>query len=78
MATVETDVTTRVLAEVDKLTDDLVEGVAKAVQIESVNPKYPGQIYDEVVGGEGEVSKLVATYYDELGAEVDLFAVEPG
>jgi len=78
MATVGTDVQTRVLAEVESRKDDLLGALSKAVQIESVNPKYPGQVYDEVVGGEGEVSKFVATFYEELGCEIDLFAVEPG
>ena len=48
------------------------------MRIPSVNPKYPGQVYDDVVGGEGEVSKLVAEVYAALGAEVDLWAIEPG
>ena len=51
---------------------------SKAVRIPSVNPKYPGQVYDEVVGGEGEVSKFVGEVYAALGAEVDLLAIEPG
>jgi acetylornithine deacetylase len=68
----------RVLARVDELQDELVDALSKAVQIESVNPKYPGQVYDDVVGGEGEVSKFFAEIYRGLGAEVDLFAIEPG
>jgi acetylornithine deacetylase len=68
----------RVLAQVDELQDELVQAVSEAVKIESVNPKYPGQTYDDVVGGEGEVSKFVARVYEETGCEVDLFAVEPG
>lgn len=72
------DVTRAVLEQVDALRDELLEAVSAAVKIPSVNPKYPGQNYDEVVGGEGEVSRFVARYYERLGAEVDLFAVEPG
>jgi acetylornithine deacetylase len=68
----------RVLARVDALGRELVETLSQAVRIESVNPKYPGQVYDEVVGGEGEVSKLLADVYGGIGCEVDLFAVEPG
>jgi len=68
----------RVFAAVDELKDELVQRVSAAVQIESVNPKYPGQVYEDVVGGEGEVSKFVAEVYREIGCEVDLFAVEPG
>lgn len=69
---------TRVLEQVDELQEELVQAVSEAVQIESVNPKYPGQVYDDAVGGEGEVSRFVARFYEELGCEVDLFAVEPG
>ena len=68
----------RVTQRIDALRDELVDAISRAVKIASVNPKYPGQVYDEVVGGEGEVSKLVAEVYRGLGAEVDLWAIEPG
>ena len=67
-----------VLARVDALERELVEALSAAVRIESVNPKYPGQVYDDVVGGEGEVGAFVAEIYRSIGCEVDLFAVEPG
>ena len=57
------DAATRVTARIDALRDELVDTIARAVRIPSVNPKYPGQVYDEVVGGEGEVSKLVGEVY---------------
>ena len=47
-----------VLARVDSLERELVEALSAAVRIESVNPKYPGQVYDDVVGGEGEVGEV--------------------
>jgi acetylornithine deacetylase/succinyl-diaminopimelate desuccinylase-like protein len=78
MAATEEELRERVLAAVDAVRDELVLAVSRAIQIESVNPKYPGQVYDEVVGREGDVSKLVASIYRSIGAEVDLFAVEPG
>jgi acetylornithine deacetylase/succinyl-diaminopimelate desuccinylase family protein len=68
----------RVLSRVDDLRDELVDTISRAVRIPSVNPKYPGQVYDDVVGGEGEVAKLMAEVYASAGAEIDLFAVEPG
>ena len=68
----------RVTQRIDALRDELVDAISRAVKIASVNPKYPGQVYDDVVGGEGEVSKLVAEVYRGLGAEVDLWAIEPG
>ncbi len=67
-----------VLARVDDLRDELLDAIVKAVRIESVNPKYPGQVYDDVVGGEGQVSRFMGEMYRSAGAEVDLFAVEPG
>lgn len=68
----------KVLEQVDFQRDELLRTVSKAVQIESINPKYPGQVYEDVVGGEGKVSRFVSRVYEELGCEVDLFAVEPG
>jgi acetylornithine deacetylase/succinyl-diaminopimelate desuccinylase family protein len=75
---VEPELIEPVLRRVDELRDELVESISRAVRIPSVNPKYPGQVYEEVVGGEGRVSNLMAETYGEAGLEVDLFAVEPG
>ncbi len=62
----------------DEGRDELVQAISKAVQTPSVNPRYPGQVYEDVVGGEGEVSRFVAGVYRGLGAEVDVFGLEPG
>ena len=75
---IERTVVDRVITEVERLKDDLVETVSATVKIPSVNPKYPGQVYEDVVGGEGEVSKFMAKIYEGLGCKVDLFAIEPG
>lgn len=72
------ELVTRVTAAIDGLAAEMIDALSEVVRIPSVNPKYPGQVYDEVVGGEGEVSKVFARHYEALGAEVDLFAVEPG
>jgi len=77
MGAVNTEVA-GVLERIDALRDELVDTIVRAVRIPSVNPKYPGQVYDDVVGGEGEVSRLMAEVYRALGADVDLFAIEPG
>lgn len=68
----------QVSATIDRLATEMIDALAEVVRIPSVNPKYPGQVYDEVVGGEGEVSKAFARHYEALGAEVDVFAIEPG
>jgi acetylornithine deacetylase len=68
----------RVMAAVDSSRDELVSTISAAVRIPSINPRYPGQVYEEVVGGEGRVSRLLADVYSDAGAAVDLFALEPG
>jgi acetylornithine deacetylase/succinyl-diaminopimelate desuccinylase-like protein len=68
----------RVLATVDGDRDEITAAISDAVRIQSVNPRYPGQVYDDVVGGEGEMSRFVAEIYRRAGAEVDLFSLEPG
>ncbi len=68
----------RVLSEIEAGRDELLTAISEAVRIDSVNPRYPGQVYDDVVGGEGRVSRFVAEIYARLGAEVDVFALEPG
>lgn len=68
----------RVLEEVEAGRGELIQAISDAVAIPSVNPRYPGQVYEDVVGGEGRVSQLVAEVYRDLGAEVDVFGLEPG
>ena len=71
-------VSERVLAAVDDQRDELVRALSRAIQIESVNPKYPGQVYAEVVGREGDMSRFMAELYEGAGCTVDLFAIERG
>jgi acetylornithine deacetylase/succinyl-diaminopimelate desuccinylase family protein len=78
MTALASELTEKVLTAVDDQRDELVDAISKAVQIPSVNPRYPGQVYEEIVGGEGEVSRFMAGIYRELGAEVDVFGLEPG
>lgn len=70
------DVKKAVLDAVDELTERLVNSVAESIKIPSVNPKYPGQDYDKVVGAESDVSALVADIYREAGAETEMVAAE--
>ena len=66
------------LAVIDELRPRIIATLAEAVQIPSINPEYPGQAYDEHVGQESAVARLVASVYEEAGATVDVFAVEEG
>jgi len=67
-----------VAAKIDALAGEMIAALSAVVRIPSVNPRYPGQVYDDVVGHEGAVSKVFGRHYADLGAEVDLFAIEPG
>ncbi len=68
----------RVLAEIDRLVPELLDATQRAVRIASIEPKYPGQSYDDLVGRESEVARLVSAVHAEAGAEVDVFAIESG
>src|SRR5438067_1280885 len=48
----------KVLQAIDGMRDEIVETLCGAVRIPSVNPKYPGQDYDEGVGGEEVMDHL--------------------
>ncbi len=68
----------RVGARIDDLRDELLATLSTAIGIRSVNPTYADQDYDDLVGGETEVSQLLASVYREAGAEVELFGEAPG
>ncbi|MET8778778.1 M20/M25/M40 family metallo-hydrolase [Nocardia sp. NPDC004654] len=72
------EATSRVLDRIDGLRDELVAALADAIAIRSVNPTYPDQDYDDLVGGESEVAGLLAGLYREAGAETELFGEAPG
>lgn len=76
--TTEHDVTRQVLEQVDLLAERMVSSLADAIAIPSVNPRYPGQEYEKIVGAEGDVSALLGNLYAEAGAEVTKVTVERG
>jgi acetylornithine deacetylase/succinyl-diaminopimelate desuccinylase family protein len=67
-----------VIKEVDRLAPTMIDVLCEVVRVESTNPKYPGQSYEALVGREGAVAALLGALFEEAGADVDLFAVEPG
>src|SRR5918911_5479175 len=72
------EVMERVFAEIEAQRDGLLLAISRAVQTPSVNPRYPGQTYEELVGGEGQVSLQIAEIYREMDADVDVFGLEAG
>ncbi|HLK46027.1 MAG TPA: M20/M25/M40 family metallo-hydrolase, partial [Acidimicrobiales bacterium] len=66
------------IAAVDVLRDEIVASVGELIQIPSVNPRYPGEPYDELVGEEGRASRLLERLYARAGCTTDVFGLEPG
>lgn len=66
----------RVLQQIDQMRDEIVETISTLVRIPSVNPKYPGQDYEAVVGGETRANEELAKHYAELGVELDMYEAE--
>lgn len=63
---------------VDGLADELIDAVQRAVRIPSINPRYPGIDFEDAVGGEAAVSRMVGEVYRAAGCDLDIFAEEPG
>ncbi|NMO03564.1 ArgE/DapE family deacylase [Gordonia sp. TBRC 11910] len=65
-----------IIGAVDALQTDMIQTLSELISVPSVNPKYPGQTYDAVVGHEGRVSDILGEIYVDAGAELDRWAVE--
>jgi acetylornithine deacetylase len=63
---------------VDRLATRLVNTLSEVVQIPSINPRYPGQRYEDHIGRDSEVSTLLGDLYRSAGADVELVAKEKG
>jgi acetylornithine deacetylase len=71
-------VTNDVTAAVDRLAGDLVGALSQAIRIPSVTPTYPGVSYEEHLGSEGQVSRMVGELLTDAGAEVEIFGEVAG
>lgn len=67
-----------VIRQIDSQLDEMVEALRTIVRIQSINPKYPGQSYDGLVGREALANGVVAELYEEAGADVESVVVEKG
>ena len=68
----------KILKEVEELKGELIDLVSKTVQIPSINPTYPGEKYEEVVGGETKVNEFLKPVLESIGLSTDLWEVEKG
>ena len=68
----------RIKLAVGRLHDEIVETLSRLVQIPSISPNYPGQVFAEVVGGESRCAALLADVYRRAGADVEVFGSVTG
>ena len=66
----------RAFEAIDQMKDEIVETISQVVQVPSVNPKYPGVVSEEVLGGETQANQRIAELYRTIGCEVDLWEEE--
>lgn len=69
---------TQVLDRLDGMHQEIVERLRGLVQIESVNPTFPGVAYEDAVGGEGAAASYLCAIYKEYASSVALIGAEPG
>lgn len=67
-----------VLAVVDSLKDDLVQLACDTVKIPSVNPTFPGVVYEEALGGETRVAEFLKPLLEDIGLKTDMWEKEKG
>jgi acetylornithine deacetylase len=48
-----------VIAVVDDLKEELIKLTSDIIGIPSITPTYPGEIYDDIVGGETKVNEFL-------------------
>jgi acetylornithine deacetylase len=68
----------RLIDAVDALGEEIVASVGDLIRIPSINPRYPGEDYADLVGEEGRAARFLQHLYARAGADVDLFGLEPG
>lgn len=68
----------QVLRALDDAAPSMAASLTDAIRIRSINPKYPGQDYQKLVGGEGDMSDFMADLYRSAGASVEMVETEKG
>jgi len=67
-----------VMTQVTSLKDELVKLVSDLVKIPSVNPTYPGEVYEKTIGGETKVAEFLKPVLEGIGLETDMWEKEKG
>lgn len=67
-----------VIEALDKMGDRVVEIVTGLIAVPSINPNYPGCVYEELVGNETEANRFLAGHYREAGLRLEWIEREKG
>ena len=68
----------KVFDTLDGMRTEMVSALSDLLAIPSVNPNYPGCVYDELVGGETEANKYMEKLYRNAGCKVSWVEREKG
>ena len=66
----------RVIDAIASMEREVAQALSEFVQIPSVNPKYPGVNYEELVGGETRANRYLAAYYEQAGCRIEWVEAE--
>jgi acetylornithine deacetylase/succinyl-diaminopimelate desuccinylase family protein len=58
---------------IDAMREEIIALCSKLVQMQSVNPKYPGSDAEKYLGGEKECNEFLVSQLSTFGCDVDLF-----
>jgi len=75
---IDSRISSSITREVENLKDELIQLVSDIVKIPSVNPTYPGEVYEDVLGGETEVARFLKPLLDDIGLKTDIWEKEKG
>ncbi len=67
-----------VIAYIDAHHGEILDTVSTLVRVPSITPKYPGLVYEEVVGGETRCNQALRPTFEAAGCAVDMWGEEPG
>ncbi len=75
---IQSELKTKITNAVDSFKDELVQLVCDIVRIPSVNPTYPGEVYEKTLGGETKVAEFLKPLLDDIGLKTDIWDKEKG
>jgi acetylornithine deacetylase/succinyl-diaminopimelate desuccinylase family protein len=68
----------RVTRAIDAMREEIAAAAAAAIRAPSVDPSYPGVVYDEHIGGEAAANEVIADLYLRAGCRVQRVEIAKG